>query len=103
MYFKFYSMVALAQIVSALQMPEYNAQEQSPAPSVAIFASTGAETEATTSATASAATNDGFLGNIGDQGISTADPCIVFDNHWECVSSPAGCMYRDTAHECTKT
>ena len=99
MYFKFYSMVALAQIVSALQMQEYNAQEQSPATSVAILASTGADTLASTSA----ASKEGFLGNIGNQGISAVDPCTAFAASWECVSSPAGCFYRDTAHECTKT
>ena len=45
---------------------------------------------------------EGFLGNIGDQAISSVDACQVFDSAWECVSSPQGCIYRDTAHECTK-
>ena len=46
--------------------------------------------------------DEGFLGNIGDQGISAVDQCTAYSSAWECNSSPAGCMYRDTAHECTK-
>ncbi len=49
-----------------------------------------------------AQTEEGFLGNIGDQAISAVDSCTAFTSAWECVSSPVGCIYRDTAHECTK-
>ena len=75
MYFKFYSMMVLAHKVTAIQYSEDLAHDQSAAISVAMFASTSADALATSSTAA----NDGFLGNIGDQGISGADPCRVFD------------------------
>ena len=77
MYFKFYSMLALSHMVLALKYTEDLAYDQySAAPSMTtIFASTSADALATTIAAA----NDGFMGNIGDQGISGADPCRVYD------------------------
>ncbi len=51
---------------------------------------------------AQADADEGFLGNIGDQNISAVDTCTAFTSEWECIASPEGCIYRDTAHECTK-
>ncbi len=89
MFVKFYSAVALASLSAALNISECQKALDF---TEMVLAETTSQAEST----------DGYLGNVGDQGIAAIDPCVKIPSPWECNSSPYGCMYRDTAFECVK-